>query len=97
MQRRAFQRSGKYGNCKWRQLHLVEDGAVTTLELKPALLDGWRVTELRKSAGDDWPGMSAEAIAHYIATNWADCELVEIVPTHFDEVMERYQKRLGAE
>lgn len=93
MTRFAFQRGSEPGDrYAWRQLHLVTDNRVVTLDLEPALIAGWSVKSIHESGQDDWPGYDATGIADWIRQNWAP--LTEIHPDHFDDVLRRYRARI---
>ena len=102
MARFAFERTSLFGaTYRWRQLHLVTDGKVTTVEMLPALWEGWNVKTVRDSKQEDWADyttqepQSAEYIAEWIRHNWTHegADVKEIDPSDVDGVIERFKGR----
>ena len=46
----------------WRNLQLIEDGRVTIIDLRQALLAGWNYDRFSVQDGDAWGDMPAESI-----------------------------------
>lgn len=61
---------------RWRNFNIIRDGAVTVLEMEPAMLAGWNVRSVLKQSGDDWGDMSAETILAWKLEQYPDYVVV---------------------
>lgn len=61
-----FSRRSEFGsNYRWLEFQVIEDGRVTILVMKPALLAGWNLHEVIIQGEEHWLQMSSQAIVAF--------------------------------
>jgi hypothetical protein len=72
---------GRYGACHWRQYLVVTDERVVVVHMEPTIWGGWRFLRIDVQDGEEWRGMTIDAILRYktvpghvpaIAPIWGD-------------------------